>query len=66
MNAHFNVENPEKIIFTLQITMKLEDWMALSKQLSNQHPSWQIADQITSMVSQAQKTFWPQDETKSS
>lgn len=66
MTASFHVHNPEKIMMTLQVTMLLEDWIELRKQLKDQHPSWQLSDQITSMVSQAQKTFWPQDETKPS
>jgi hypothetical protein len=59
----FKVEEPGKIKFTLTMTMTLDEWKELAGQLQRQWPSSQLSDEISSMSSQANCTFYPKGES---
>ncbi len=55
------VTNPEKIKFTLEITMTLEDWKKLGEKLPSDYIGNRILYPITDMVCQAGKEFYPEN-----
>ena len=61
MKAKFVPENPKDLIYTLSITMPLEDWELLSSQMMSAWPSGDICNQIQSMTIQASKNFTPKE-----
>jgi hypothetical protein len=60
MTAKLQTTNPDEIEFTLTLTMPLRDWRRLQGQLQTDFPSWQLSAEITGMVIQAQKVFYPE------
>ena len=58
----FQINDPDKINFTLTMTMSLKDWKELSEQLSNKWPSAKLSNEISDMTIQALKVFWPTGE----
>ena len=60
MRSSFTVENPDKIEFTLTMTMPLKDWKELQDQLKHEWPSIHLTSQINSMIFQAINTFVPE------
>jgi len=59
MKASFTAQEPEKIAYTLTMTMSLAQWVELSSQLSEKYPSWQLSSVINDMVYQAKSKFVP-------
>ena len=64
MKTSFGATNANEMEFSMTITMKLKDWMALSKQLVHEWPSHLLSNEITDMVNQASSRFYPQLEDK--
>lgn len=67
MGTRFKAENPESHEYTITLTMPLGDWIALRDQLygGKTYASWPsstLATEITDMVSQAEKIYWPKAE----
>lgn len=60
MKGEFSANNPQDIEFTLTLTMKLKDWLELKKQLTTDYPSWRVGEEISDMVMQAKKVFYPE------
>jgi len=61
MKTHMKATDPNKMEFTLEITMTLKDWRELDDQLSTAYPSWELASRITDMVQQATQHFTPEE-----
>lgn len=59
MKAMFTPLEPEKIEYTLTMTMSLKDWLDLSSQLSEKYPSWKLSGVISDMAYQAKSKFVP-------
>lgn len=59
LKANFKVLYPEKIEMELTVTMSLEDWKRLGKQLPNEFPSYRLMEQIADMTRKAEKHFKP-------
>lgn len=67
MNVRMKVERPDDIEYTLTITMKAGDWEKLREQLEasnlgQSHPSWSLKHEITDLLAQARKVYWPRAE----
>ncbi len=61
MNGTFQAQKPEDHVYTLNYTMTLKEWEEFKDQLSDKWPSWKFSEQIHSMVSEAHRTYWPND-----
>lgn len=61
MKAMMKVEKPDDIEFTLTVTMRLGDWVALQKQLEDGWPACDLSMRITDMRYQATKHFYPKE-----
>lgn len=58
MNAAYWIQEPEKVKTTLTVTMTIEEWRALQKQLpDNVWPAWKFANEISDMISRANLHF---------
>ena len=64
MKAEFSAAEPGKIECTLKITMPIEDWKALQKQLNDTYPSWKLSIVITKIITHATKHFHNVEETE--
>jgi hypothetical protein len=68
MDTHIRVENPEKVTFTLTLTLTLKEWEQLVSQLdSSKHTHWpasHVIDCIMDMTDKAKKAFYPTSNTK--
>jgi len=60
------VEKPGDIEYTLTITMKAASWELLRDQLEAvpgsaqfEYPGWQLRREITDLLAQARKIYWP-------
>ncbi len=53
------VLEPDTIKMELTMSMSLKDWKALREQLVREWPSSSLSLEITDMVSQAEKWFYP-------
>lgn len=60
MQAKILVKDPEKIEFTLIITMSLGEWLKVQKELPNTYESNKISKAVNDMTTQAQRVFWPE------
>ena len=68
MICSMQVENPRHVVFSMSLTMSLEDWILLSRQLetSESSVSWptsEIRSSIGDLVSQAQTLLQVKEET---
>jgi len=54
------IENPKEIECTMKITMKVGDWEILRDQLESKWPSSDLYMQITSILVDARKIFYPE------
>lgn len=59
MKTHLMVENPGEVEMTMKITMKVRDWEKLREQLANDWPAWDLSRNITDLLGQARKIFYP-------
>ena len=64
MKAKFEATNADEMEFSMTITMKLEEWKCLKKQLKPGWPAWELSGVIFDMVCQAEKTFCPKIEDR--
>jgi len=60
-------EKPEKIEYTLTITMTAEDWGKLREQLEEStlntlYPNYNLRCNINDLLDQARKIYWPKSE----
>ncbi len=63
MRCRLGCEKPDDIEYTLHITMAAKDWEKLREQLQV-NPRWEwpaseMIAQITDMLAQARKIYWP-------
>lgn len=49
--------NPNDIMFTLQMTMKLDDWRSLRNMINHQWPGWELRDAIADLITKAEVQF---------
>lgn len=61
MRCRLLAEKPDEIEFTLKITMTAKEWETLRDQLSDKHPSWKLTSAINSLLADARKIFWHDD-----
>lgn len=62
MRCRLKCEEPNKIDFTLTITMSAENWEKLRDQMKDSQYSWPMSDlsrQINELLGQARKIYWP-------
>lgn len=64
MERELKVTKPDEIVFTLELTMTLREWKKIKAQLATEWPSWELGDEISNMIRQANAKFWPEDSTK--
>ena len=57
MKTDFKVENPNDIIMTMTITMKLSEWKELSEAVLDKWPGSVFKDKIWIMMKEAIKHF---------
>jgi hypothetical protein len=62
MTSKIKVKNPDDIEMELTLTMRLKDWKELNLQLQKTWPSWEIGSKIYSMVTHAERHFYPQEQ----
>lgn len=62
MKTSMRVLRPDDVEMSLTVTMRLRDWTALSEQLANEYPSWELSAQIGRAVEQVRQTFFPREE----
>lgn len=60
MDAKLRCDKPGDIEYTVTITMKAKDWKDFRDQLENKWPSSEFAYQIDSLLTQANKIYWPE------
>jgi hypothetical protein len=58
MRARFLIESPNEIEATMKITMTVKEWTELRDQLQQKWPSSQFCMAITSVITQARKTYY--------
>lgn len=66
MKCRLTCENPADIVYTLTVTMTAGEWERLRNQMEQIDISWPAIDlqrQITDLLSQARKVYWPKAET---
>ena len=61
MKTYMKATNPDRIEFSLTITLELKEWKELQEQLSRDYPSWELSSKITSMIGLAISSFEPED-----
>jgi hypothetical protein len=59
MDFRLKCEKPEDIVFTVTITMKAKEWEQLREQLTSKWPSSDLAMNISDLLAQARKIYWP-------
>lgn len=65
MNTTLETTEPEKIKFTLEVTMTLKEWKELAVQLEDSkyaYPAQQLVSEIRDMTRQARTIFYPKEE----
>ncbi len=62
MRARFLIENPDDITCTMKLTMTVKEWTELRDQLTEQWPSWDLSRAITSVISQARKIYYEEQD----
>ena len=58
MNATFRLTNPGKCDATMTLTMPMEEWRALMRQLPHEWPSWKFANAIAEMLGKGEQFFY--------
>lgn len=61
MKSRFKFEKPDEIEGTMTITMSVKDWCELRDQLQTKWPSWELAQQINSLLAQARQILWVEE-----
>lgn len=62
MKAKFQMKDPDKAVYRIEIEMTLGDWKELQDQLQKTWPSWQLSNVISSAVHQAEKNIYLETE----
>lgn len=60
MDCRLKCESPEKIVYTMTITASAGDWERLRNQLKTEWPSWELVQQIDSLLKQARRVYFPE------
>lgn len=60
MRSTFSIQDPDKIVATMTLTMPLKEWKQLKEQLSRDWPSYDFSRQISDLVGLAEKQFYAQ------
>ena len=55
----FCAENPDKILFTLTVTLSLGEWKKVKEALGKIDSGEDIYDSIQEMINKAEKEFYP-------
>ncbi len=63
MKARFMIEKPDDIECTMKITMTVKEWVELRDQLNSKWPSARLGQAITSVVTEARKTYYAPDKS---
>ena len=65
---HLQVTNAGDVEFTMTFTMKLKDWLAVRNAINDTRKYHSTAEnfatEISSMVDQAQRVYYPKEESK--
>lgn len=61
MKTYMKAADPDRIEMTLTVTMPLKQWRKLQEQLVSEYPSWDLSGQIADMVTQATRSFSPEE-----
>lgn len=66
MQTRLKCEKPGEIVYTMTITMTADEWSKLRDQLDESKlcqsfPSWQLRHDITDLLAQTRKVYWPKD-----
>lgn len=67
MSAEFCIDDPNKVKFTLSVTLELHEWMAIRQKLRASQYEWPapaLVVPIEDMIRQAERTFYPAPEAK--
>ena len=59
MKGNFTAVDAEKLMYTMEITMSLHDWIELDKALTNKWPAGDLSRLIYDMTNQAKKIYFP-------
>lgn len=64
MDCRLKCEKPGDIVYTLTVTMKADQWEKLRDQLdasslSQSYPAYNLRREITDLLGQARKIYWP-------
>ena len=62
MKARFLIEEPEKVEFTLKLTMTAKEWEQLRDQLQEKWPSARLSRAITSILTNVRATHYPEQD----
>jgi hypothetical protein len=62
MRTSIKVENPDDVLMSMTITMTVKQWTELQQQLQNTWPSWVLSSRITTLIHQARKVFYAEQE----
>ncbi len=60
MTSRLKCENPGSIEYTMTITMTADEWEKLREQLNTAWPSGALGREITSLLAQARRIYWPE------
>jgi len=66
VTTRFKIEDPDKIVGTMSISMRLSDWKAVKKAIDGmkEYPSWDLSHEISKMISAVENTFYDHVEDK--
>lgn len=62
MKTSLRIKDPGEMMATIEITMTVNQWRVLNKQLSRDWPSWKFGAVISDVVRQAEATFYARAE----
>jgi hypothetical protein len=67
MHASYWLSSPEKVEATLTVTMRIEEWRELMRQLPAGYPAWKFSEEIANLIAHANRHFtkMPSPEGKS-
>jgi hypothetical protein len=63
-NVKFSLVNPGDMKATVAITMTVNQWRQLMRQLDTGYPSWKLGSAIADVIRQAESSFYSEHEAK--
>ena len=57
MKSSFMIQNLDNVEATLIVTMRVEEWRQILKQLDTKWPSWKFGEAIVAMITAFNKNF---------